>query len=305
MPKLFMKTVIAFLRALYSQPLSAIGTSIVLFFLLLALFGKQLAPYPIANDYNLERPVRAEPTLDLARLHLGDYPFGTDNQGRDVFSRVILGAESIFRLAGLGTFIAVLLGSLLGLLMGYRGGWLDEWLGRLIDLILAMPALLISLVMVGVIRSLEFEPGTWQANLAQNAVLVVIAILYIPIVARVVRSATLEVKTRQFVEAAQLRGETSLYIMLREILPLVIPALVVEASLRFSYAIFLVASLSFLGFGAEQGSADWGLMVSDTRSSGDYSLTPWALQFPALAIVVLVIGVNLMSDGIKRVVQKA
>lgn len=300
-----MKSILFFFRALYSQPLSAIGTTLVLFFLFLAIFGKQLAPYPIANDYDLSRPVREAPTLRVSRLSLGDFPFGTDNQGRDVFSRVILGAESIFRLAGLGTLIAVLIGSLLGLFMGYRGGWLDELLGRLIDLILAMPALLISLVMVGVIRSLEFEAGSWQASLAKNAVLLVIAILYIPIVARVVRSATLEVKTRQFVEAAQLRGESSLYIMLREILPSVIPALVVEASLRFSYAIFLVASLSFLGFGAEPGAADWGLMVSDTRGSGDYTLTPWALQFPALAIVLLVIGVNLMSDGIKRVVQKS
>jgi peptide/nickel transport system permease protein len=105
------------------------------------------------------------------------------------------------------------------------------------------------------------------------------------------------------VEAAQIRGESRLYIIFREILPSVIPALVVEASLRFSYAIFLVASLGFLGFGAKPPSPNWGLMVSENRG-GAYALTPWALEYPAIAIALLVIGVNLMSDGIKRVVQK-
>jgi peptide/nickel transport system permease protein len=299
----FIRPAWQFLRELYRRPLSAIGTSIVLFFFFLALFGRQIAPYPVANDYNLDRPVRAAPTLELSRLSLGPYPFGTDKQGRDVFSRVILGAESIFRLAGLGTLIAVLLGTGLGLWMGYQGGWLDEIIGRLIDAVLAIPPLLLSLVLVGIIQNLMLEPGSWQESLADNAVLLVISILYIPIVARVVRSQTLEIKTRQFVEAAQLRGESPFYIVLREILPSALPALAVEAALRFSYAIFLVASLSFLGFGAEPGSADWGLMVNDNRGAGDYALTPWALEYPALAIVALVIGVNLMSEGIKRAVQ--
>jgi peptide/nickel transport system permease protein len=123
-------------------------------------------------------------------------------------------------------------------------------------------------------------------------------------VARVVRSSTLDVKARPFVEAAQIRGESSLYIIVHEIFPSVVPTLVVEASLRFSYAVFLVASLGFLGVGARPPSPDWGLMVNENRG-GLYSLTPWALNFPALAIVILVIGVNLMSDGIKRVVQRS
>lgn len=285
---------------LFSRPFSAVGTIIVLFFLLLALLGRQLAPYPDPNDQSHD--VRLEPTLELSRLHLGDFPFGTDRLGRDVFSRVILGTESIFRIAGLGTLLAVLVGSFLGLMMGYHGGWLDEILGRLIDALLAIPALLLALVAVGIVRNMDFAPGSLGAQLAGNAVMLVIALLYVPIVARVVRSSTLDIKTREFVEAAQLRGETSLYIIFREILPSVIPALVVEASLRFSYAIFLVASLGFLGFGARPPSPDWGLMVSENR--GLYQLTPWALEYPAIAIAVLVVGVNLMSDGIRRVVQK-
>ena len=291
----------ALARVLLRQPQSALGTSLVAFFLFLALFGPQLAPHPNANDQS--HAAREAPTLDIAALQLGEHPFGTDRLGRDVYSRVILGARSIFRIAGLGTLISVFLGAALGLFMGYRGGWLDELLGRVIDALLAIPALLLALVLVGIARNLDFDIGSWQAEVANNVVLLVIAVLYIPVVARVARSATLDIKTREFVEAAQVRGESTAYIIFREILPSVIPALVVEAALRFSYAIFLVASLSFLGFGARPPSPDWGLMVNENRG-GFYQLTPWALDFPALAIALLVIAVNLMSDGIRRAAQK-
>ena len=291
----------ALLRGLLRQPQSGLGAALALFFLFLALFGAQLAPYPNPNDQSHDP--RLAPTLDIGALRLGDHPFGTDRLGRDVFSRVILGAGSIFRIAGLGTLVSVALGSALGLFMGYQGGWIDELLGRVIDALLAVPALLLALVLVGIIRNLDVEIGSWQAELADNVVLLVIALLYIPIVARVARSATLDIKTREFVEAAEIRGESKFYIIFREILPSVIPALVVEASLRFSYAIFLVASLGFLGFGARPPSPDWGLMVNENRG-GFYQLTPWALEFPALAIAILVIAVNLLSDGVRRAVQK-
>jgi peptide/nickel transport system permease protein len=291
-----------FRDSILRNPQSAVGLGIVLFFFLLALFGEQIAPYPNANDIN--NPPQHHPTLQPTSLKLGDYPFGTDRSGRDVFSRVILGAESIFRIAGLGTLIAVTIGAALGLLMGYRGGWVDQLLGRIIDAMLAIPAMLLALVTVGVIRSLDFDPGTWQFRMADNAVILVIAVLYAPIVARVVRSSTLEIRNRAFVEAAQLRGESIFYIIFREILPSVIPALVVEGALRFSYAIFLVASLGFLGFGARPPSPDWGLQVSQSWG-GAYKLTPWALEYPAAAIALLVIGVNLLSDGVRRIVQKS
>ena len=297
--------IVAALRRMTSaqlrHPQSGAGTLAVAFFLLLALFGPQLAPHPKANDQSHEP--RLAPTLNISALHLGEHPFGTDRLGRDVYSRVILGAGSIFRIAGLGTLISVLAGSALGLFMGYQGGWVDEVIGRVIDALLAIPALLLALVLVGIIRNLEFEAGSWQAALADNVILLVISLLYIPIVARVARSTTLDIKTREFVEAAEIRGESKFYIIFREILPSVAPSLVVEASLRFSYAIFLVASLGFLGFGARPPSPDWGLMVNENRG-GFYTLTPWALEFPALAIAILVIAVNLMSDGIRRAVQK-
>jgi peptide/nickel transport system permease protein len=189
------------------------------------------------------------------------------------------------------------------LFIGYQGGWVDEIASRLIDALLALPALLIALVILGVIKNLQFRAGSWQSRLADNSVLLVIALVYVPIVARVVRSVTLDIKTREFVQAAQLRGESQLYILFREIFPSVIPALVVEGSLRFSYAIFLVASLGFLGVAARPPSPDWGLMVSENRNY--YTLAPWALEYPAAAIALLVVGVNLMSDGIKRAIQRS
>jgi len=265
---------------------------IVFLFLLLALFGPALAPYT-ANDQS--HPAAQPPSPK--------YPFGTDYLGRDVYSRVLLGARGILLTAGLGTLISVALGTFVGLLVGYLGGIIDEVAGRLIDAVLAMPALLITLVILGVIRNLDLPPGSWQARLADQSVLIVIALVYVPIVARVVRSSTLDIKTREFVWAAQIRGEPWLYILFTEILPSVTPVLVVEASLRFSYAIFLVASLGFLGAGARPPSPDWGLMVNENRG-GLYHLTPWALNYPALAIALLVVGVNLMSDGIKRLVQR-
>lgn len=279
-------------RELFRHPQTAAGTLIVLIFLLLALFGPLIAPYA-ANDQN--HPVAQSPD--------GAYPLGTDYLGRDVYSRVILGARSILLTAGVGTLIAVTIGTFIGLAVGYQGGLLDEIVGRLIDALLSLPALLFALVILGVVRNLDLPPDSWQSQLANRSVLIVIAVVYIPLVTRVVRSSTLDAKTREFIWAAQIRGESWWYILFREILPSVIPTLVVEASLRFSYAIFLVASLGFLGVGARPPSPDWGLMVNENRG-GNYLRAPWALNYPALAISILVVSVNLMSDGIKRIIQR-
>jgi peptide/nickel transport system permease protein len=132
-------------------------------------------------------------------------------------------------------------------------------------------------------------------------VLIVIVIVYTPIVARVVRSVVLGVKPKGFVEAATIQGEPTAYILFREILPSVLPALAVEAALRFSYSIFLVASLGFLGVGVQPPSPNWGLMVSEARNY--VALTPWSMYFPVGAISMLIIGVNLLADGLKRGLQ--
>jgi peptide/nickel transport system permease protein len=267
------------LTSLYRRPVSAIGATIVLVFILLAIFGPLIAPYSATEQ--LPGQARQAPSPE----HL----FGTDRLGRDVFSRVVLGARDILALAGLGTALAMLVGTAFGLASGYRGGLGDEVLFRLFDSLLAIPALLLALLLLGTVGP------------SRNSVLLVIVLVYTPIVARVVRSVVLAVKPKEFMQAARIQGETTAHLLFRELLPSVLPALTVETALRFSYAIFLVASLGFLGVGVQPPNPDWGLMVNDARNY--VSLTPWAMYFPAAAISLLVIGVNLLADGLKRALQ--
>lgn len=266
-------------RGLVRRPAHAFGAAVFLLFLLMALFGPWLVPYG-ANESIVD---------DVRQAPSAAHWFGTDRLGRDVFSRVVLGAADIFALAGLGTLVAVTVGTSLGLLSGYRGGWFDELLMRTFDSVLALPALLLALLLLGTLGP------------SRESVLLVIIVVYIPIVARVVRSVVLSVKTRAYIEAAQVQGESSTRILFREILPAVLPALAVEAALRFSYAIFLSSSLGFLGVGVQPPNPDWGLMVFEAR--GTVSQTPWALYFPAAAISLLVISVNLLADGLKHTLQ--
>lgn len=267
------------LKTLYNKPSSALGATIFLIFLFLALAGPVVTPYGATQQI----------ITDARQAPSATHWFGTDRLGRDIFTRVIVGSRDIMSLSGLGTLLAVVAGTVVGLVSGYRGGIFDEITFRFFDSLLAMPALLLALLMLGTLGP------------SRNSVLLVIAIVYTPIVARVVRSVVLGVKPKGFVEAAQVRGESTPYILFREILPSVLPALAVEAALRFSYAIFLVASLGFLGVGVQPPSPNWGLMVDEARNY--VSLTPWALYFPAGAIAMLVIGVNLMADGLKRALQ--
>ena len=261
------------------QPLSAVSLALFTLFLILALFGPVIAPYQ-ANQQIVD-DVRQPPS--------GTHWFGTDHLGRDVFSRVVLGARDVLSLAGLGTVIAVISGAVIGLFSGYQGGWIDEVIMRVFDSILSLPALLLALLLLG------------SVGPSRNGVLIVIVIAYIPIVARVVRSVVLSVKEKGFVASARVQGEPTIYILFREIFPSTLPALTVEGSLRFSYAIFLVASLGFLGVGVQPPSPDWGLMVKEGRAN--FSQTPWALYFPAGAIAILVISVNILADTLKQVLE--
>jgi peptide/nickel transport system permease protein len=265
--------------AFRGAPLAAVGGFGILIFFGMALIGPLLTPYnPILNNSN---EILQPPSF----IHL----MGTDNFGRDILARVIYGARNMITLTGVATALAVVIGSVIGLMIGYIGGIIDEIVNRLFDSLLALPAFLLSLLLLG---SLGASRGT---------ILVAIVILYTPIVARVVRSVVLDLKTKSYIEAAVLQGESLWRILFRELFPGVLPALAVEASLRFSYAIFLVASLSYLGIGVARPEPDWGLMVNEARDW--YARAAWVMFYPAASIVVLVVCVNLMSDGLRRFFQ--
>ena len=266
------------LRRMLASPTLVVGAVIVLFWVCCALFGRALVPYdPFADDMlNALSPPSAE------------HWFGTDQLGRDVFSRVIAGARDILTVAPLATILSTVLGTALGLTMGYFGGLIDELLSRLVDAVLALPTVIVALLALTALGA------------STTTVLFVIGFTFAPIIARTVRASVLAERGLDYVSAAELRRENPLYIMFVEILPNVIPPILVEATVRLGYAIFTVATLSFIGFGIQPPSPDWGLSISS-----NYGLIGggfwWTVLFDSLAIASLVIGVNLVADGIQSV----
>ncbi len=213
--------------------------------------------------------------------------FGTDRLGRDVYARVIHGARPILIAAPAATIIATVIGTLIGLLTGFFRGWVDEFLSRILEAILSIPAILLAIVII-------FTFGA-----TDPVVIGTIAFLFIAPVARTVRAATLSEAQLDYVTAAKMRGENSLFIIVREILPNVIGVVVVEVTVRLGYAVFTLATLAFLGLsGGNVTDADWGVDVSANYQqiiNGNW----WPTVFPALAIATLVIGVNLIADSIE------
>lgn len=288
----------SFFKEMAARPLAFGGMVIVILFVLLAIFGPMIAPY----NY---RDIVRDPETRRAQQEIApnsEFWFGTDERGRDVFSRVLWGARETIGLPAVATLIAVALGTGIGLATGYYGGWFDEVVSRFLDMLLAIPALVLALVLLTTLVPVLENSAFFlveAVGATTISITIVIVLLYVPIVTRVIRSAVIGVRDRGFVEAAKLRGELSAYILFREIFPSVLPALVVEASLRLSYAIFLVASLGFLGLGVQPPSSEWGRMVLDGREQ--LTTSPWAMWFPAAAIVIFIVSVNLMSDGLRRV----
>jgi peptide/nickel transport system permease protein len=264
------------LRRLLRSVTFDVGAVIVLFWIGCAIFGPALVPYdPFADDLmNSLLPPSSE------------HWFGTDQLGRDVFSRVIVGARDILTVAPIATVLSTFLGTALGLTMGYFGGIVDEVLSRLVDAVLALPTVIVALLALTAL-------GT-----STITVMVVIAFSFAPIIARTVRSAVLTEVGLDYVAAAELRRENTLYILFMEILPNVLPPILVETTVRLGYAIFTVATLSFIGFGIQPPSPDWGLSIS-----ANYGMIGggfwWTVLFDSLAIASLVVGINLVADGIE------
>jgi len=253
----------------------AVGLAILVLLVALALFGPYLAPHP------LDRPVGIPYEGPSA-----DTPLGTDFLGRDVLSRTLWGGRSVIALAGLAVLVAYAGGLAVGLAAGYSRGLLDPILMRTADVLLSLPALLFLLVLV--------------TGLGSSRVVLVlgVALIQLPLIARIVRSATQAQSVRGFVEAAAARGERTSAILARELLPNIVPTIAADIGLRLTYAIILVASVNFLGLGLQPPDADWGLMVSENRSG--LNLNPLAVLAPATLIALLTIGVNLVGDAVAR-----
>jgi peptide/nickel transport system permease protein len=211
---------------------------------------------------------------------------GTDQFARDVFSRLLAGATSIIWLSVAGCALGITLGTVIGMSSGYIGGRVDEIIMRVVDGMYAFPTLLLALLVLTTLGSSDLN------------IILTIGVVFTPGTARVMRSTTLSLKTMEFVQSARLRGESTPYIIFREILPNVMPVLGVEATVRLSYAILTVASLGFLGLGVQPPSPDWGLTIAESRQW--LGSAPWIALAPAAAVASLVIGVNLLVDGIRQ-----
>ncbi len=252
------------------------GLQILLFWAVCALFGEFFTPYdPLADDIiNALMPPSAE------------HWFGTDQLGRDVFSRVIVGSRDILTVAPLATLLATIAGTTLGLVTGYFRGLVDDIISRVLEAFMAVPVVIVALLAIVAL-------GT-----SKSTVIIVIGLSFSPIIARTVRSSVLSERELDYVAAAQLRRESALHTMFVEILPNVVPSILVETTVRLGYAIFAVATLSFMGFGIQPPSPDWGLSISSNYGmiGGGFW---WTVLFDALAIASLVIGVNLVTDGVQ------
>lgn len=218
------------------------------------------------------------------------FPLGTDRLGRDVLSRLILGTRTTLVISVASTSLAMVLGVMLGSISAFFRGWIDNLIMRINDIFISFPTLVFALFVIGV-----FGPGIVNG-------IVVIGLMFAPSVARVTRSAAFNVVNLEYIDAAKIRGDGWPYIVFREILPNIYPTVIIEASIRLGYAILLSASLGYLGLGPPPPTPDWGQMVADER--GYMLRNAWPVFAPCLAIVLSVIGVNLLGDGIKEFLVK-
>ena len=267
------------ITALLRSPTFMSGLVIVLFWIFMGAFSTAFTQSPTAVDaaVSLQAPTAA-------------HWFGTDDLGRDVLARTMAGARSVLVIAPLATILALLWGGIIGLVAGFWRGLTDEIIMRLVDVLLALPIIITSILILSLL-------GTGVA-----IIIVTIGVLFTPVVSRTVRSAVIGEREREYVMAARLRGERSAFVMAREILPNITQPIIVEGTVRLGYAVFTAATLSFLGFGLDPPSPDWGLTISTQRIF--LQIAPWTVLFPAVALASLVVGVNLITDGLSRVFSK-
>jgi peptide/nickel transport system permease protein len=293
---------------LRSSTIGMVGFAIVVFWIAVAMF----APFIERHDPNAQVVLPMPVGASLVDLPAGAFPastpyrvhpliqgyilpnaqpsskawLGTDDVGRDVFSRLVAGARPVFVIAPISILIGATLGIFLGLAAGYFGKWIDEILMRILDGLIAFPPILIFLLIV-----FSFGPS-------KLTVIAAIALGAIPGVARLTRAMTLDIRNREYVNLARLRGESALWIMTREILPNARGPIMIDLALRIAYAIFAIATLGFLGLGLPPPTPDWGTNLAEARSF--ITQNSWSAIGPAVAIASLVVGLNLMADGIRH-----
>ena len=267
-------------RLLLRRPTFIVGAAILLFWVVCAIFGHLIAPQdPFAQQL-----------LATNKAPSGAHWFGTDQIGRDVFSRVLVGARSILVIAFFATVLGTVAGTALGLAMGYLGGTFDIVGGRIVEAVLALPLIVVAFVFVA---ALGPSPPT---------IIVVIGLVFTPLIARTVRTAVLVERQQDYVSASRLLGESPARVMFGEILPNVMPAVVVEFTVRLAYAVFALVTLSFLGLGIRPPTPDWGADIA-ADYSGLLAGYWWQTLFPALAIASLVTAVILIADSIEQVLS--
>jgi len=259
------------------NPLTVLGLMIAISLIFVAILAPQIAPYPGQGRGNSNIKDRLAPPGY-------EYFFGTDDLGRDIFSRVIFGARVSLKAAIIVILIVVVIGTPLGIIAGYFGGKVDEVIMRISDMVLAFPSLLLAIAIVAALG-----PSVTNAMIA-------LSVPWWPWYTRLARGQTISLKERQFVEAAKAIGVSNFRIMSRHILPNCLTPIIVQATLDMGYIILSLAGLGFLGLGTQPPTADWGVMISNGRT---FILDQWWYStFPGLAIFITVLGFNLLGDGI-------
>ncbi|EAZ87753.1 nickel transporter permease [Lysinibacillus sp. FSL M8-0216] len=262
-------------RSFKKSKVSLVGAGIVIFFVLLAIIGPFIAPQGI-NEQDLTKRLLAPSA---------DHWFGTDDFGRDIFSRIIHGARISLWVGFFSVILSVIMGSLLGIIAGYYGKWIDTIISRIFDIMLAFPSMLLAIAVVSVLG-----PSL------QNA-LIAIAIINVPNFGRLIRSKVLSVKEEEYIVAAKAIGMRDSRILFSHILPNSITPIIVQGTLAIATAIIEAAALGFLGLGAQAPAPEWGKMLADARK---FLLNaPWTMIFPGIAIMLTVLGFNLMGDGLR------
>ena len=256
------------------NPIGAIGAAVIALVILVAIFAPVISPY--------------NPTSQAAKRLLepsAQYWLGTDELGRDVFSRIVCGSRISLEVGIIAVTLALVLGATTGVLAGYIGGRFDNTIMRFVDIMFAFPGLVLAIVIAGLLG-----PSITNAMIA-------IGIIYAPAYARVTRSSVLAIKGEPYLEAARLIGGRDLHIIRRYILPNIMAPLIVLTTLSMSTAILTEAALSFLGLGTQPPDPSWGTMLSNGRKFMEFA--PWVAIFPGLAIVIAVLGFNFLGDGLR------